>query len=91
MVKKKRDSCIFTRAAGEHGLAVGRLVCSKPLTKVTNSLPGPVIKPEMERHADHSAQQLASSSVAAPAYAGQIIKNVALKYGGRLNFVSGYI
>lgn len=45
----------------------------------------------MESHDDHCAQQLAPSSVAISAYAHKIIKFFCIKYGGKLNFVPGYM
>lgn len=50
----------------------------KPLTKVTNNFLIPLIKIKMESTDDSSAQQLASSSVALPTYACEIMKNIAL-------------
>lgn len=59
-------------------LQLGFLYCRKPLTKVTNNLLVPLIKIKMESIDDSSAQQLTSSSVAVPTYAGEIMKNIAL-------------
>lgn len=56
-----------------HSWRLARLA-SKPLTKVTYSLPNPVIKIKMESGADHSAQELAALFVDIPAYACMIIK-----------------
>lgn len=53
-------------------------VFTKPLTKVTNNLPVPFIKIEMESIDDSSAQQLTPSSVTDSTYACEIIKNIAL-------------
>lgn len=64
-------------------------VFTKPLTKVTNNLPVPFIKIEMESIDDSSAQQLTPSSVTIPTYACEIIKKYSIKYGSRLNLVSG--
>lgn len=73
-----------------HSWRLARLA-SKPLTKVTNSLPIPVIRIKMKSSVDHSAQELASMSVDIPAYAYMLLKKCSIIYGGRTNFVPGIV